>query len=195
MRFPAHVCLAPGARKNTAPSRRTNFLSIPCLRHHHGAILLPLLLASALQPACADDTPVSLLLPGRPAQFWVNLGGISQHFQYAEEFNQQNFGYGIEYQLSASQYLVLGGYRNSVHADTRYIGGAWMPLAAGSFKLGAIAGLADGYAAMRDGGFFPVVLPVLAFERGRVGANFILIPNMKDKVSGAVAMQLKFRFQ
>lgn len=136
-----------------------------------------------------------MLQVDRPAQFWVNLGGISRHFEYAEKFNQQNYGYGIEYQLSASKYLVLGGYRNSVHDDTRYIGAAWMPLAAGPFKLGAIAGLADGYAAMRDGGFFPVVLPVLAFERGRIGANFVVIPNMKDKVSGAVAMQLKFRFQ
>lgn len=157
-------------------------------------LLLPLLIAAAVQPAIAAERWNAAPLKNRANQLWINVGGVSQHFDNATALNQENFGYGVEYQVDRNRYLVLGAYRNSVHADTRYFGGAWMPLSYKAFKLGAIAGVVNGYKDMRNGGYFPVILPVLAVEGGRVGANFVYIPSIAAKVSGAVAMQLKYRF-
>lgn len=153
-----------------------------------------ILIAAVVQPAIAEDLRHGGLRPNRAGQVWVNVGGVSQHFANADTMNQQNFGYGMEYQVDRKRYLVLGMYRNSVYDTTHYVGGAWMPLTLGFLKLGAIAGVANGYEDMRNGGFFPVILPVLALEGGRVGANFVYIPTIAAKVSGAVAMQVKYRF-
>ena len=153
-----------------------------------------LLIAAVVQPAIAEEMWGGSLQSNRAGQVWINVGGVSQHFQNAGSMNQQNFGYGMEYQVDRNRYLVLGAYRNSVYDTTRYFGGAWMPLSYGFLKLGAIAGVANGYEDMRNGGFFPVILPVLALEGERVGANFVYIPTIAAKVSGAVAMQLKYRF-
>lgn len=155
---------------------------------------LPLLIAAVVQPAFAAERWAAAPLKKKPDQLWINVGGISQHFDNASALNQENFGYGLEYQVDRNRYLVAGAYRNSVHADTRYLGAAWLPLSYKALKLGAIAGVANGYKDMRNGGFFPVVLPVIAIEGERVGANFVYVPSIPAKVSGAVAMQLKYRF-
>lgn len=158
-----------------------------------GALLLAL--AGLTASARAEFFPEASLQSSNRGQFWVNLGGMSQHFENASRFNQQNFGFGIEYQVDPRRYLVLGGYHNSVRKETRYVGGAWMPLAVGPVKLGVIAGVADGYPKMRNGGFFPIALPVVSVETKHVGANFVIMPSVADKVSGCVALQLKYRFQ
>ncbi len=170
------------------------------LRHRRLAysVALLLLMAAGARPvaaATATEEPFLNLRPINQKQFWVNFGGLSQHFEGAERFNQQNFGFGVEYQTDPTRYVVLGEYQNSVHKNTRYIGGAWMPLKFGIVKLGAIGGAADGYPKMRNGGFFPVVLPVVAIETKHVGANFVIMPSVADKVSGCIALQLKYRFQ
>jgi hypothetical protein len=65
----------------------------------------------------------------------------------------------LEYKVDDDRSLILEQYRNSVFGTTRYLGGAWLPLEFGPLRVGAIAGLADGYPKMRNGGFFPVILP------------------------------------
>lgn len=128
-------------------------------------------------------------------QFWLNFGGMSQHFKNAGKFNQQNAGFGMEYAIDKERSLVIGEYRNSVHKDTRYIGGAWMPLGYGLVKVGALAGLVDGYPKMRGGGFFPVLLPLVAVETKYVGVNLTVMPSIPGQVSGCVAVQMKYRFR
>lgn len=132
---------------------------------------------------------------GTKGEWWVNMGAFSQHFSRASQFNQQNSGFGLEYQLNRENSLVIGHYRNSVRETTRYLGAAWMPLALGKFKFGVLAGAADGYPEMRDSGFFPIALPLVVFETKNVGLNFTMVPSISSKVAGCVAMQLKFRFQ
>ncbi len=157
-------------------------------------VVLALLIAGTLDSAAAADFTVQTFESATKEQFWRNSGGKSQHFENASRFNQDNAGYGIEFQADSTRYLVLGEYRNSVHKHTRYIGGAWMPVQYGAFKFGAIAGLADGYPKMRNGGMFPIVLPVLSVESKNVGANFVVMPSVAGKVSGCVALQIKFRY-
>ncbi|MBI1892068.1 MAG: hypothetical protein HYS18_15590 [Burkholderiales bacterium] len=131
----------------------------------------------------------------KETQFWMNFGGMSQHFKNANKFNQQNAGFGIEYALDKERSLVIGEYYNSVRGDTRYLGAAWKPLQFGPIKIGALAGMVDGYPKMRGGGFFPVVLPLLAFETRYVGLNLTVMPSIPGQVSGCVALQLKYRYR
>lgn len=187
--------MAAGSTRAYALHRHRGRRRLPGLhRTALGGLTLSLLFAGGVEAAVALDLS-RISQPVNRNQFWVNFGGLSQHFESAERFNQNNFGFGIEYQLSSSKYLVLGEYYNSVRGTTRYLGGAWMPLVYQQFKLGMIAGAADGYPKMRNGGFFPVALPALAFETRYLGANLVLMPSVADKVSGCVALQLKYRFQ
>lgn len=185
-------CVQSGSTRvfpRMAPRRRTRLPQ--CLV---SPVALALLMASALDSAAAADFSVRTFESATRDQFWRNSGGKSKHFENASRFNQDNVGYGIEFQADSTRYLVLGEYRNSVHKHTRYIGGAWMPVQYGAFKLGAIAGMADGYPKMRNGGMFPIVLPVLSVESKNVGANFVVMPSVAGKVSGCVALQIKFRY-
>jgi hypothetical protein len=45
---------------------------------------------------------------------------------------------------------------------------------------------------MRNGGWFPAVVPTMAIEGRRVGLNISLIPKVSDNVNSAIAFQLKF---
>jgi hypothetical protein len=151
--------------------------------------------AGLAEPAHAEEFFGEPLQPKAQAHFWKNFGGASHHFKNPERFNQDNAGFGIEYTLDRDRSLVIGEYLNSVNLPTRYFGGAWAPLHYGPIKLGVVAGLADGYPIMNGGGFFPMVLPLVAVEAGRVGVNFTVIPSIAGKGSGCVAMQLKFRYR
>ncbi len=46
---------------------------------------------------------------------------------------------------------------------------------------------------MRNGGWFVAPVPVLAIEGKRLGVNLSVIPNYKDRLHGAFAMQVKLR--
>ena len=54
-------------------------------------------------------------------------------------------------------------------------------------------GAFDGYPNMRDGGWFVGAMPVLSVEGKWLGANFTIVPTIKDRIEGAVAVQLKLR--
>jgi hypothetical protein len=45
---------------------------------------------------------------------------------------------------------------------------------------------------MRDGGWFPAVVPTATVEYGRVGLNIGVVPSYKDRLYGGVSVQLKF---
>ena len=51
--------------------------------------------------------------------------------------------------------------------------------------------LLDGYSNTNDGDAFPVVLPVLTVEYGRLGANFLITPHPQNGT--AIALQLRLR--
>ena len=127
-----------------------------------------------------------------PPSNWLHLGAISYHFNRAADYNEINHGLGIEHQFNARHSLSAGAYRNSERRTTVYALYGYTPLQIGIVKLGLLAGLANGYSA-NNGNVFPVALPVAMIERGRFGFNFTVIPSIREKVDGGVAMQFKLK--
>jgi len=63
----------------------------------------------------------------------------------------------------------------------------------GKVRLGAVAGVMDGYPNMRNGGWFVSVIPAASFEYNNVGLNLMYIPSYQDKIYGSISLQLKLR--
>ena len=169
--------------------------SLPAERHAMHALGCLAMLVGASGAAVAQDFPTSPFDAAAGKQLWINMGGTSQHFRNADRFNQQNSGFGVEYDFGNERSFIIGEYKNSVRSNSRYIGAAWTPLTFGPVKVGALVGVVDGYRKMRGGDFFPVALPVVAIETRYVGVNFTVMPSIAGNVSGCVAMQWKVRFR
>jgi hypothetical protein len=56
---------------------------------------------------------------------------------------------------------------------------------------GLVFALIDGYSNTNDGHAFPVVIPALTVEYGRLGANFLIAPHPENGT--AIALQLRLR--
>ena len=145
---------------------------------------------AALSCAHAQDAP-----PRR--QVWLNPGFFSWHFDRDQNFNEENWGVGVEVVFAPDHTLMAGIFNNSDREQSRYAAYQWRPLHWHPSGIDVSAGIAlgafDGYPNNRDGGWFVALLPVLAVEGKYVGANFSIVPTIKDKVHGAVVLQIKFR--
>ena len=118
---------------------------------------------------------------------WLTLSGVSHHFQpERRDWRESNPGIGLEREFTGTPWVASAGYfRNSYDRHTVYLGGRWMPLAAGPFRFGAFGLVATGYPS-------PVlVLPTVSAQLGRVGANLIAVPNLPC-YSGYLGLQLRF---
>ena len=147
----------------------------------------------ALIAACALLSPAAHALPSlddfhtAAHRDWLTLSGLSHHFQPdRRDWREVNPGAGLEREFTGTPWTASAGYfRNSYDRNTLYIGGRWMPLAAGPFRFGAFGLLATGYPS-------PVlVLPAVSAQIGRVGANLIALPNLPG-YSGYLGLQLRF---
>ena len=152
-------------------------------------------LARILAPiaACVLVSPAAHALPAlddfhtAAHRDWLTLAGLSHHFQPdRRDWRQVNPGAGLEREFTGTPWTASAGYfRNSYDRDTFYVGGRWMPLAAGPFRFGAFGLLATGYPS-------PVlVVPAVSAQIGRVGANLIALPNLPG-YSGYLGLQLRF---
>ncbi|MFT4101330.1 MAG: hypothetical protein QM674_09895 [Burkholderiaceae bacterium] len=131
-------------------------------------------------------------------QVWLNPGMYSRHFDRDLGLRENNTGIGAEVIAGREHGLLFGGYHNSNDAWTRYAGYLWRPLWWGEPRglqagLGVIVAAFDGYPDMRNGGWFIGALPVLAIEYGRIGANLTVVPGYKDRLHGAIAVQVRLR--
>ena len=142
-------------------------------------LLLALIVAGAAPAALAD--------------IWVNPGFYSHHFDKEKHLNNNNHGFGVEATISNTYSLTAGVFQNSDRQTSHYIGAYVMPLQRGALKAGAAVGAFDGYPKMREGGWFPAVVPTMAIEGRRVGLNVFLIPKIGDKVNSALSFQVKFK--
>lgn len=154
-------------------------------------IAVPILASLAslwFQPGCLADEG------GRPVQeWWLNAGMYSYHFRHDKDLNDENFGLGIEYRYTAANALTAGFFRNSDRETSSYLGWYWQPIQLGPARLGAVLGALDGYPRMRDGGWFPALIPALSAESGKLGVNVFVIPGYQDRLYGAVSVQVKLR--
>lgn len=164
----------------------------------HARIVASVLTAFvACSPALADEQD-----PERN-ELWVTSGFVSKHTSEhqapAAGWNENNTGVGVEYAFN-NNWLVGGGtYENSVYKTSHYVQFVWSPdlltqrRGDWRFSLGAAVGVVDGYPRMRAGGYFPTLLPVASAEWKRLGINLTYVPSVTANVSGAFALQLKFR--
>ena len=127
------------------------------------------------------------------ADVWVNPGFYSYHLQRDHGFNNVNTGLGFEASLTDTYSVTGGFFHNSDRETSRYVGLYVMPFKLGAVKAGAAIGAFDGYPKMRDGGWFPAIVPTVAFEGPRLGLNVSLIPTIGDKLHGAVTFQIKYK--
>lgn len=145
---------------------------------------------AALSSANAADQEFS-------PQVWINPGIYSRHFDRSTHFREDNVGLGAEVLLAPDHALMGGSFINSQRARTQYGAYQWRPLhwqrGDTSVSAGIIVGAFDGYLRYRDGAWFIAPMPVLTIEGKRVGVNLSIIPSIKDRVDGAIAVQIKLR--
>jgi hypothetical protein len=152
-----------------------------------GLALIPALSAAETKGfiSIAESKPVS--------ELWLNPGFYSYHFQKDKGLNNNNFGLGGEYRYSTVSSVTLGVFDNSDRQTSRYIGWYWQPLESGPVRFGAVVGAIDGYPNMLNGGWFIAVIPAASIEYKNIGANLMFVPSYKDRLYGAISLQLKFR--
>ena len=151
-------------------------------------VVLPLL--AVLSSAHAEDTPPS-------PQVWINAGFLSWHFESDEDLRGDNWGVGAEVVLKPEHAVMGGNYLNSDGERSNYLAYLWRPLHWRPYGIDVRAGIAigafEGYESANNGGWYVVPVPLLAVEGRYLGANFTIVPTIKDKVHGAIVMQLKLR--
>lgn len=150
-----------------------------------------LLLASA---AWGPGSALAETPPAAPGALWGNLGAFSTHLDRDKHYNEDNVGLGLEYRLRPDMGLMAGAFHNSLRQTSSYVALHWLPLSWGSWRLGAVAGVMNGYPGMENGGPFLAALPMASYEGTRFGLNLGLIPHV-DRVDGALFLQLKLRLR
>ena len=99
--------------------------------------------------------------------------------------------------VCADHALIGGSYINSNRARTHYGAYEWRPLhwqvAGLDVGAGVALGAFDGYPNYRNGGWFVAPLPLLSVEGRYVGVNLSVIPTIRNRLDGALAVQIKLR--
>lgn len=128
---------------------------------------------------------------------WLNPGSFSYHFDRRKDLRENNTGLGAEMTLEEDHVLAGGSFSNSNRGRSRYGAYYWRPLhwrpAGINVHAGVALGAFDGYPNYRNGAWFPAALPLLAIEGRRVGVNIFLVPTIKNRLDGAIAVQFKLR--
>ncbi|MDH5533981.1 MAG: hypothetical protein OEZ08_00215 [Betaproteobacteria bacterium] len=130
-------------------------------------------------------------------QVWLNPGIYSLHFNRNAGYRDNNIGIGAEVLLTNDHALMAGSFINSDRKRSRYGAYEWRPLhwqvSAVKISAGIAVAAFDGYPRYKNGGWFAAALPLLAVEGERLGVNLALIPNIPNRLSGALAIQIKLR--
>ncbi len=153
-----------------------------------------LLLAFALACPLAQAQDIFTRIEPAPArELWLDSGFATFHFDRDKNLSGRNMGLGAEYRFRGDLALTLGHFNNSDRAPSNYLGAIWQPYAWGPVRLGAVAAAFNGYPRMRDGGWFPALIPVATFDYKRVGVNVGFVPSYKDRLYGGISVQLKLK--
>jgi hypothetical protein len=154
-------------------------------------------LASLLAALCGLPCGAPAAEPEFQTQVWLNPGFYSYHFDRDKNLRENNTGLGVEVLLAPDHGLMAGTFMNSRDERSYYAGYQWRPLHWRPAHVLVSAGVAvaaiDGYPTYKDGGWFLSLLPVLSIEGRRLGINLSIIPTIKDRIDGAIAVQVKLR--
>jgi hypothetical protein len=163
---------------------------LSALVDRRAALLLAL---AALAPLASADELFHTIEAAPRSEFWLDSGFATYHFQRDKNLNGSNPGIGAEYRFSSTAAATAGHFYNSDRAHSSYVGVIWQPLALGPVRLGAVMGGFNGYPKMRDGGWFPALIPVATIEYKRVGINLGFVPRYKDRLYGGISLQVKLK--
>lgn len=142
----------------------------------------------------ASGAEIFSIIESKPiTELWLNPGFYSYHFQKNKGLNSSNFGLGGEYHYSTVSSVTLGVFNNSNRQTSHYAGWYWQPVGLGPVRFGAVVGAMDGYPTMKDGGWFLATIPAVSVEYKNIGANLLITPSYKDKLHGALSLQLKVK--
>jgi hypothetical protein len=163
-----------------------NLRVLPC-------VLLPAILSATAPCSAAAQSEDNAFA----TQVWVNPGIYSYHFDRDKDFRSDNVGFGVEVALKPEHRALAGSFINSDYTRTRYVAWNWRPLnwkpGGVDVSAGIIAGAFDGYPRYRNGAWFAAAMPVVSVEGERFGVNVSILPNIPNRISGAVAVQFKLR--
>lgn len=151
-----------------------------------------LALAGASAMAQADDIFTKIDADPR-SEVWIDTGFATAHFDSGKNLNGSNVGYGAEYRFNGAMAATAGHFYNSDRGHSSYAGVIWQPYAIGPLRLGATVAGFNGYPRVRDGGWFPALIPTMTLEYKRVGINIGVIPTIGDRLYGGVLVQLKLK--
>jgi hypothetical protein len=161
--------------------------------------LKPLSIKASLLALCAcaplahaDDLSNKVDAAPR-GELWLDSGFLTAHFNRGKDLNGVNHGLGAEYKFSSTMSAAAGRFYNSDRAWSSYAGVIWQPYAIGPVRIGTAIAAFNGYPHMRDGGWFPAVVPTLTWEYRRVGLNIGIVPSYKDRLYGGISVQLKLK--
>lgn len=147
--------------------------------------------------ACAVLTSVDVFAQESYPTVWLNPGFYSYHFDQDADLRENNIGFGAEIELKRNHVLTLGTFKNSDDERSSYGGYEWRPLHWQPAKTDVSAGLIfaalDGYPRVHDGDWFVAVLPMVSVQWKRLGFNLTVVPEIEDRLYGAIAIQIKLR--
>ncbi|MES3024699.1 MAG: hypothetical protein V4857_24275 [Pseudomonadota bacterium] len=169
------------------PSRNATFARFAFITRT--AVCASALLAS--MPAAAE---ILRKIEHAPAsEVWLDTGFATYHVNHDKGLNGRNPGAGLEYRFSSTMSATAGRFLNSDYGHTTYAGVIYQPYQIGPVRLGAVFAALNGYPKMRDGGWFPALIPTATIEYKRVGVNLAFVPGYKDRLHTGLSVQLKFR--
>ena len=124
---------------------------------------------------------------------WVSPGFYSVHFDRNARLRDANPGFGLQWQSNPEWSLTGGRFANSNDRYSNYIGGIYTPWSWGRVRIGGVIAAFDGYPNMRNGGWFASLIPTIGLYGDRLALNVGIIPELKDRVQGAISFQIMLR--
>jgi hypothetical protein len=148
-------------------------------------------LATAALSAVHAETP----------DHWFTISQGSYHFKNQAQYNQDNHGFGFEWMFKNpwvhDTRLAGGRFYNSDRRYSNYWGVVATPLRVfdGTLNMqaGALVGTINGYPRAYQGGYFPLIAPMVSLQYGAAGANIFIIPPFKG-IPATAALQIKVGF-
>ena len=117
-------------------------------------------------------------------ELWLTATVRSYHLNRDKDYNENNFGLGVEKQSVGPWGWAAGFYENSHYRTTVYAGPTYRWRLAEGVSFMPCLCLATGYSHLI--GIYP--LPTFAIEGKQVGMNVAVAPSV-------IAFQLKWRFK
>jgi hypothetical protein len=132
--------------------------------------------------------------PERP-ELWLAVNLTSYHLDRAPDYNERNLGIGLEMRFDHGLSAMAGAYDNSYSTPSAYLLAGWQPIVIKRLlHIGLFAGLATGYP-IYDGDPGPVGGIFASVQNDKAGINLFYVPELREKQSAVIGLQVKARFR